>query len=117
MTTATKKNFNFRILDQEKMDQIHEASIHLMEQIGQRIGGQRALKLFQDHGAAVSPDGLVKIDEDLCISCGMCQTNCPHDAIIHVVDRDKYQKCDLCSGIESGPLCVEVCPVYAIVLK
>jgi len=34
MTTLTKRNINFRILDQGKIDQIHEASIHLMEKIG-----------------------------------------------------------------------------------
>jgi trimethylamine--corrinoid protein Co-methyltransferase len=65
MTTVTKRNIDFRILDQGKIDQIHEASIHLMEKIGMRVGGQRALKLFMDHGAAVSPDGLVKIPGSL----------------------------------------------------
>ena len=65
MTTVTKRNINFSILDQGKIDQIHEASIHLMEKIGLRVGGQRTLKLFLDHGAAVSPDGLVKIPGSL----------------------------------------------------
>ncbi|MHC4751329.1 MAG: trimethylamine methyltransferase family protein [Planctomycetota bacterium] len=65
MTTVTKRNVNFHILDQGKIDQIHEASIHLMEKIGMQVGGDRALKLFKDHGAAVSPDGLVKIPESL----------------------------------------------------
>jgi trimethylamine--corrinoid protein Co-methyltransferase len=65
MTTVTKRNTTFSILDQGKIDQIHEASILLMEKIGMRVGGQRALKLFLDHGAAVSPDGLVKIPRSL----------------------------------------------------
>ncbi len=52
-------------MDRGKIDQIHAASIHLMEKIGQRVGGQRALTLFLDHGAGVSPDGLVKIPGSL----------------------------------------------------
>ena len=59
------RNINFSILDQVKIEQIHEASLHIMEKIGMRIGGQRALNLFEDHGAAVSPDGLVKFPGSL----------------------------------------------------
>ena len=65
MTTLTNRNINFSILDRGKIDQIHAASIHLMEKIGQRVDGQRALTFFLDHGAAVSPDGLVKIPGSL----------------------------------------------------
>ena len=51
MGIETERNINFSILDQEKIDQIHEASIHLMEDFGMKIGGERAFKLFQDNGA------------------------------------------------------------------
>lgn len=61
--------------------------------------------------------GMVIIDEQICISCGKCKRHCPFEAIIHIEDRNKYQKCDLCMGRDEGPLCVEVCPVNAIVLK
>jgi electron transport protein HydN len=63
-----------------------------------------------------NPEGLVIIDEEVCTACGNCQRNCPFDAIIHIRERETYQKCDLCIGRETGPLCVEVCPVNAIVL-
>jgi trimethylamine--corrinoid protein Co-methyltransferase len=65
MTTVAKRNINFSILDQGKIERVHEASLHVMEKIGMRVGGERALKLFMDHGAAVSPDGLVNIPGSL----------------------------------------------------
>ncbi|UCH22346.1 MAG: trimethylamine methyltransferase family protein [Deltaproteobacteria bacterium] len=65
MTTKTRRYINFSILDRGKIHQIHAASIYLMEKIGMRIGGKRALKLLRDHGAAVSREGLVKISSSL----------------------------------------------------
>jgi trimethylamine--corrinoid protein Co-methyltransferase len=44
-------------LDQVKIEQIHRASLHIMEKIGMRMGGQRALNLFEEQGAAVGSDG------------------------------------------------------------
>jgi Fe-S-cluster-containing hydrogenase component 2 len=29
---------------------------------------------------------------------------------------DRYLKCDLCTGRDGGPLCVEMCPVGALYL-
>ena len=58
---------NFNILTPVKIEQVHEASIYLMEEVGLRIGGKRALNLFEDYGAAVDPGGLVKIPGSLVI--------------------------------------------------
>lgn len=53
----------------------------------------------------------VKVDENLCIACGMCEEECPVDAItvedVAIVDEDKCE--------EIGD-CVEVCPVDALSL-
>jgi carbon-monoxide dehydrogenase iron sulfur subunit len=61
--------------------------------------------------------GVVVIDEKKCTACGNCEVNCPFGAIVLIKARDIYQKCDLCEGRESGPICVEVCPVQALVLR
>ena len=61
--------------------------------------------------------GVVVIDEDKCTACGNCETNCPFGAIVFIADRDTYQKCDMCEGRASGPICVEVCPVEALMLR
>jgi len=54
-------------------------------------------------------DALV-IDENTCISCGMCAENCPIGDIIQKKD-ESYIKCDLCGG---KPECVSSCPTNAI---
>ena len=61
--------------------------------------------------------GMVVIDESLCTACGNCRRNCPFEAIIHIRDRNKFQKCDLCDGRAGGPVCIDVCPVEAIVFE
>ncbi len=54
---------------------------------------------------------VVKVDEDTCIACGMCEEECPIDAIsvedVAIADEDK------CEDIGK---CVEVCPVDALSL-
>lgn len=52
-----------------------------------------------------------------CISCGICVSECPNEAIsegedIYVIDPDK---CTECVGFFDEPQCVNVCPVDAIV--
>ncbi len=54
-----------------------------------------------------------KGDEKLggCIACGLCEKNCPHDAI-HVIDNlavIDYEKCTSCG------ICVQKCPTNVII--
>lgn len=54
---------------------------------------------------------------DECISCGICISECPNDAIsegdlIYVINPDQ---CTECVGFFDEPQCVAVCPVDAIV--
>lgn len=74
---------------------------------------------------AISRDarGEVFIREDLCTGCGNCAKGCPWDNI-QIAPRKKTTavapfpevavKCDLCSGLPSGPACVAACPTEAI---
>lgn len=73
---------------------------------------------------ASCPTGAIHLDQrgvailvdDECIRCGACATACPHDALFYDRAGDRYLKCDLCAGRDAGPLCVELCPVGALVL-
>ena len=61
MSRLTKRNLSLTIIDQEKFDKIHEASLYLMENVGMKIGGTRALKLLHDNGAETTNEGLTII--------------------------------------------------------
>jgi len=55
--------------------------------------------------------GVVEIDEELCVGCGLCSEYCPMGVILFIPERKKAYKCDLCQG---SPLCVEMCPTGAL---
>ena len=75
--------------------------------------------------------GVVGIHEPICIGCSTCSNACPYDNIrmVEVVDKKgrpfldqksgkpivKATKCDMCSGMPSGPACVSACPHDALV--
>jgi len=53
---------------------------------------------------------------DECVSCGVCEPECPNEAIsegsdIYVIDPEK---CNECVGYFDEPQCKEVCPVDCI---
>ncbi len=67
-------------------------------------------------GALIKDEsGVVLLDGDRCVGCGMCQMVCPFGGI--KVDRagGMAYKCDACLDLES-PACVRACPVHAIEL-
>ena len=58
--------------------------------------------------------GVAILNDDECTRCGACAESCPYGAIFYAQAQDRYLKCDLCAGRAEGPLCVEVCPVGAL---
>lgn len=60
--------------------------------------------------------GVVCIDQEMCVRCGACQQACPFDAIFYHEASDRYLKCDMCASRAEGPLCIELCPVGALML-
>ena len=63
-------------------------------------------------------DGIVLINEELCIGCSACIEACPFGAPQYNPRKDKVEKCNLCAhridrGIE--PACVHTCPTGALV--
>lgn len=57
--------------------------------------------------------GVVTIDKEKCVGCGMCSMSCPFGALIMDKDKEASHKCDLC--IELGePECVKACPTKSL---
>lgn len=51
-------------------------------------------------------DGVVRINEDKCIGCGMCTLECPYGGVYLDAAKGKAFKCDTCDG---KPKCLEAC--------
>lgn len=81
--------------------------------------------IFRDHA-----NGDIVINEQTCIGCAQCASNCPFDAIRMVDIRDsagelivdsktlaplaQATKCDLCIDQRGGPACERACPHDAL---
>ncbi len=61
--------------------------------------------------------GIVLIDNELCIGCMACVEACPFGAMQFDDDHDLAVKCDMCLDRQKegkGPVCASVCPTGCI---
>ncbi|MDR2133177.1 MAG: 4Fe-4S dicluster domain-containing protein [Clostridiales Family XIII bacterium] len=62
--------------------------------------------------------GVVYVDEEKCVGCGMCVKACPFTPKrIQIGPKGKAIKCDLCRSRPEGPACVEYCQVMCLGLS
>lgn len=64
-----------------------------------------------------SEDGLVVVDQDVCIGCRYCEMRCPYGAPQFDQQKRVMSKCDGCyQRVSEGlsPVCVESCPQRAL---
>jgi len=62
-------------------------------------------------------DGIVQIDQNLCVGCKYCSWVCPYGAPQYNPDKGTMGKCDLCADyVDQGknPSCVDACPMRAL---
>ena len=58
-------------------------------------------------------NGIVDVDAENCIGCGLCETGCPFDVPRFSARTGKMAKCTLCvDRVDSGlePACIKACP-------
>ncbi len=61
-----RPDFKFQFLTTEQLDQLQEATLDILENIGVKFPSEQALAIFADHGAQVDRDTqIVKIPRDL----------------------------------------------------
>ncbi len=67
-------------------------------------------------------DGIVLVNEDICIGCKLCSWACPYGAREYDADQGVMKKCTLCidriynenlEEVDRVPACVSTCPVGA----
>jgi Fe-S-cluster-containing dehydrogenase component len=63
---------------------------------------------------AKAADGVVRLDQERCVGCGMCHMVCPFGGVVVDRSRGMVYKCDVCGGLQI-PTCVAACPVQALV--
>lgn len=67
--------------------------------------------------ASFVKDGIVMVDNDLCVGCRQCISGCPYGAR-YLAPGNTVDKCTFCEhrlGTDRQPACVEVCPTSSLV--
>jgi len=62
-------------------------------------------------------DGLVAVNEDICIGCKSCRMACPYNAPQYDPRKGHMTKCNGCAervAVGKKPVCVESCPLRAL---
>ena len=75
------------------------------------------VKSCPTHALWKREDGIVQIDQSLCIGCKYCSWVCPYGAPQYDSQKGVMGKCDLCADyIDQGknPSCVDACPMRAL---
>lgn len=80
----------YRILNQEQINQIHEATLSLLEKTGVKVENERGRHLLSDAGCSLKDNNIVTIPRDL---IEQCIKTCPSS--IQIYDRNGELAMDL----------------------
>lgn len=61
-------------------------------------------------------NGIVLVNQDICIACGYCVWSCPYDAPVLDPEKKVMSKCSFCVELvkaDKPPYCVAACPARA----
>ena len=62
-------------------------------------------------------DGIVMVDQDVCIGCRYCEWACPYGARVYNEATHTVTKCTMCADLQDNgelPACVAACPMRAL---
>lgn len=74
----------------------------------------------KDKAMLIDENGIVYVNEEECVGCGLCAKACPQSPSMITIVKDKSLgkrraiKCDLCRTRPEGPACVEYCQAMCL---
>lgn len=112
---CSEKKCGFYIPDRallrvENHDEIYNSPVTCMQ-----CGNPACQKVCPKGAIFKDSSGIIQIDSEKCVGCGICEKYCPQHVIVIFSEdsgsKRKAHKCDLCKG---SPQCAAACPTGAI---
>ena len=91
-------------------------SSHFLPRLCQHCEDAPCLRNCPTNATYKNDDGLILINEDRCMTCGMCVSSCPYRARFINPETEVADKCTFCAHkVMRGelPACVDACPYGA----
>jgi trimethylamine--corrinoid protein Co-methyltransferase len=84
---SIKRNINFSVLNEDKINSIHEASLNLIEKTGMQVDGERTLQLLKKNGAKILDNNIVKIPREV---VEWALKKAPKEMVLYTRDGEPY---------------------------
>ena len=94
-----ERNISFSVLTDTAKNLINEAAIEILETIGMRIGGERILKKFAEHGIMPDPNGILYIPQSL---VKWALETSPHEITLYDINGNERIKLDNSNRVYFG---------------